>query len=1055
MQHRYRPPSQACVRGRFFPVVKQRRPSLRLLSRGVLLLVAQVALCGSVHAERLPVRQYTIADGLASGSVRRICQDKRGFLWLATNDGLSRFDGYQFTNYGVRDGLGRANLNDVVTDHRGRLWVATGGSGVSLLLDEKAAAQQGKKFSSFLLGPARDAFETNTVHRIIFDADNRMWCLTDAGLYRSKSSEIAAEQFERVSEPFPADTAHLSLDRQGNVWAAAKDILIRVTGGVVTSYQLWQEAGETKGYLNTRWIIGGVELADGRFLIATQKDIYEFTQPAQAKQRGAWRRLPLSLTPQQVIGAIHATSDGGLWIGTQQGLIRYRDGQQITYRIGNTPNPFNILTLFTERDGNLLIGTVQTGLLKLAGEAVAIYDASDGLQPVVDIYFLDATHDGRMVMHGRPVAVTACDETFIAGEKFIHFQPPPGFCVHGIKQDKRKNWWVLRWLPEKKTYRVLFIPGPQLDLHLGYELTVADGWVDGLYAEVFEDSEGNIWFRRQIDWFKKTGNVYRVEFTDSGRPRLHEVVNNVVASYMLRDRSGTLWMSEGYIFWRLRNGKKDTIEPGINSQQSWARGFYQDSKHRLWIYTQGQGVFMTEQPEAEQPRFTNYNVAHGLPSNYVAGMCEDDAGRLYLGTGRGLCVWDVTTGRSSIISFGDHAIGSAVRDLQKDQRGNIWASVVGAVVRVNPQLLPRVSNPLSVYFSQINIAGETLALGATGTTTLALPELSSARNNISIRFLSPNLRSENSVLYQYQLAGADNEWSAPSLQREVNFANLAPGRYQFKVRVLDDEGRLSPTEASLQFTILRPLWQRWWFVLLAALGIGLTALAFYRSRLKRVIELERVRTRIATDLHDDIGSSLTQIAILSEVSRQRVNGNENGLGDALAQIANTSRDLVDSMGDIVWAINPKRDRLRDLSQRMREFTSEVFTTRDIEFRFQGSAQNDDIKLDADVRRQLYLICKEAVNNVARHAQCSAAEVLFAVNDGHLVLVVQDNGQGLAGNGSRPHSGRGNGLDSMRARASALGGKFEITSQPQQGTTVKLTLPLDGRKRARWKKYLPV
>jgi signal transduction histidine kinase len=232
---------------------------------------------------------------------------------------------------------------------------------------------------------------------------------------------------------------------------------------------------------------------------------------------------------------------------------------------------------------------------------------------------------------------------------------------------------------------------------------------------------------------------------------------------------------------------------------------------------------------------------------------------------------------------------------------------------------------------------------------------------------------------------------------------------------------------------------------------GLTALGFYRSRVKRIVELERMRTRIATDLHDDIGSSLSQIAILSEVLRRRLGPEQNGVGESLAQIANTSRDLVDSMSDIVWAINPRRDRLSDLVQRMREFAGDVFTAREIEFSFHAPSDGRAVRLGADMRRQLYLIFKEAVNNAARHARCTEAEIEFEIAQDRLLLRVRDNGRGFDPNGDASTGRNGNGLASMRERARAMGGEIEITSQLNLGTAVKLNLPLDRRVGSRWRR----
>jgi signal transduction histidine kinase len=289
----------------------------------------------------------------------------------------------------------------------------------------------------------------------------------------------------------------------------------------------------------------------------------------------------------------------------------------------------------------------------------------------------------------------------------------------------------------------------------------------------------------------------------------------------------------------------------------------------------------------------------------------------------------------------------------------------------------------------------------------------------------------------------------------VNFANLAPGRYQFLVRAVNADGVASQTPARFSFTILPPFWRRWWFLTLAATLVGLAGYALHRYRVARLIELERMRTRIATDLHDDIGAGLSQIAILSEVSRQRLGKVQNGVNESLARIANTSRDLLDSMSDIVWAINPRRDRVSDLAQRLREFAGDVFTSREIEFSFRTPASGLEIRLDADVRRQLYLIFKEAVNNAARHSRCTQAEIEFEVAQDRLLLDVRDNGRGFDPNGDGATSRNGNGLVSMRERARALGGEIEINSQPNLGTAIKLNLPLGSRAGSRWRRHLLV
>jgi signal transduction histidine kinase len=313
------------------------------------------------------------------------------------------------------------------------------------------------------------------------------------------------------------------------------------------------------------------------------------------------------------------------------------------------------------------------------------------------------------------------------------------------------------------------------------------------------------------------------------------------------------------------------------------------------------------------------------------------------------------------------------------------------------------------------------------------------------------------------LEGADAEWGAPTEQRTVNYANLAPGSYRFLVRAADAFGHNSQTPATISFKILPPVWKRWWFLTLAAVLCGLTLFKLDRYRLarlderrraeealrrvkeERLRELERVRARIATDLHDDIGASLTQIVALSEVARQQSIDGQQAPPEQLAKITDVSNELVEAMSDIVWAINPKKDHLSDLAQRMRRFASDIFSSCGIKLSLRASDIDGDAQLGANVRREVFLIFKESVNNIARHSGCTEALVEFYSEGDRLVLKLSDNGKGFdpalpEDTGHETRRG-GNGLVSMRRRARELGGTFEISSSPGHGANIKLCVPL--------------
>jgi len=210
-----------------------------------------------------------------------------------------------------------------------------------------------------------------------------------------------------------------------------------------------------------------------------------------------------------------------------------------------------------------------------------------------------------------------------------------------------------------------------------------------------------------------------------------------------------------------------------------------------------------------------------------------------------------------------------------------------------------------------------------------------------------------------------------------------------------------------------------------------------------MLETEQLRTRIATDLHDDIGASLSRIAILSEVLAQRGDTKNAALVGQLSEIAGGARQMIMSMSDIVWAINPRHDHLRDLAQRMLRFASDVLSVREIEVVFQAPT-DPDLKLDAETRRQVFLIFKEAITNVARHSGCKRAEIELLRDQSVPVLSVRDDGRGL----DATKANAGNGLASMQMRAEMLGGKLAIESRAGMGTTIILRAPTGAKGRAR-------
>ena len=328
-------------------------------------------------------------------------------------------------------------------------------------------------------------------------------------------------------------------------------------------------------------------------------------------------------------------------------------------------------------------------------------------------------------------------------------------------------------------------------------------------------------------------------------------------------------------------------------------------------------------------------------------------------------------------------------------------------------------------------------------------EFSSGENNCRIDFACVSFRNTMEMRYQYRLDGVDTAWRSPTRDRSVTLAALGPGTYTFRVRAITGEGMLSVNEASLRFTIARPLWQRWWFLLGAFLLLAGGAALAVRFRVLRLVEIERIRARIAADLHDDIGSGLTRIALLSEVmtrqlhlgasahSKEHATPEEGpALHSSITRVGEISRELVDAMSDVVWSIDPKNDSLAKLSHRIKVFAVEMCEARDVALAFSAPAAQELLRPGSDACRCLLLVAKEAVKNAVMHSGCARATVALSFEQGALRMHVADDGKGF----DREKLARINGLENMRLRVEKAGGTFSIISSPGQGCDVRVSVP---------------
>jgi len=1041
---------------------------------GLSLALALFLTASSVSGQQLPVRTYTTADGLPRDLVLRIVRDSHGFLWFCTGDGLSRFNGYEFTTYGVEQGLPHPVINDLLETRRGVYWVATNGGGIARFNPSPSRNEQPPIRNLFTSYPVGDQPTSNRVNVLFEDRAGQVWAGTDGGLFRLDETNGQAN-FRRLSLNLAeldslVVVRALAEDREGSLWVGTQGL------GLVR----YLPDGRTVRYVNQSWPLGDIVESlmfdpEGRLWVAHRGGggliVFKpegassiaagdklLTRMLGGCARGA--RLPeqsvrLPSTPGEncryttadglasnfVFGGIHQSLDGRIWIGNDGGLTVFSDGRFRSYTTAQGLSSRSVWSAVEDRDGNLWLASA-TGAMKITWSGFTSFGKADGLSnaPVLSVF---ENQRGEVCVTGQE------GEPFINcfdGQRFTAVRPQvpreiKGFGWGGNQitfQDHGGEWWLPTFYGVYRFPRVMSLQQLAHTLPKAVYNQTRGALPGSDVFRLFEDSHGDIWIsiagtvRNSVRWERATES-FHVHSEADGLPP-----SSPPTAYR-EDAAGNLWLGfyEGGLA-RYRDGRFRLFTQSDGMPAGIVRALYLDHAGRLWAATGQGGVVRLDDPQADRPSFVVYTTANGLSSNGVSCITEDNLGQMYFGTARGLDQFDLQTKRVRHYTKADGLASNSVTVAFRDRQGALWFGTELGLSR----LIPRPDTPQQqppILISGLRIAGDSQPISALGETEVSGLVLNPTQNQLSIDFVGLGFAAGEGLKYQYKLVGANEEWSTPTDQRTINYASLSPGRYRFMVRAVTADGMISPTPATITFAILPPLWQRWWFITLALIFTGLFAAVLIRNRVARMIEIERVRTRIAADLHDDIGSGLSRIAILSEVARHQV-APDAPVGKPLSVIAGASRDLVDSMSDIVWAINPNKDQLSDLVQRMRRFASDLFTARQIEFTFAAPGEQRALKIGADLRRQVFLIFKEAINNIARHSACTEAVIEMRIENRWLMMKVVDDGPGF----DATQISEGLGLASMRARAQSLGGELQVISSHGNGTRVLLKVPWTGK-----------
>jgi len=976
---------------------------------------------------RLP---WSSADGLPNNTVHGLAQTADGFLWLGTPNGLARFDGVRFEEL--------PTTNIIGAPHRGVVaMTASRDGGLHLGTDRGAVISLNKG--------RRDVFVPDVelskpmIHSLTEDVEGAVWTCYRNGNVRKVAGGRSTQVGEAEGFPTGGEICSMTCEPDGRLWFLKRGQLGVWRGN---RFEVLQRVIGRAG----RVAVAG----DGGVWACVDFRLYKYKEGGTLADHGSFHpRLPGT-----EVSVMLESRNGILWIGTTfSGLYRY-DGKSFE-TVATTHQ--EIISLIEDAEGNIWVGMGGGGLNQVRPRAVTLETTEAGL-PVPTVSSLCEDRDGVIwaAMQNGALArnvdgrwsVIPNDATW-AGDAMAVAADPAGGVWVGTKTHRLQRWENGKFVPWGDTNRMksqtihTLVVATNNDLWLGEDSPVT---VQRLHNGVLQDFEvppdvrvirasaqdaaGNVWFGDSQGALLRAAGDRLVDETAAtmGSPQ------PIRCLYATPD--GSLWIGFSSLgVGRIKDGRYSAIRARQGLQDDGISQIVADDRGWLW-FGGDRGIFKVRQEELD-------------------GVCDGKLNRVR-SVNYGPAEYGLVEGRPSLqANFGNSPIALRSRD------GRIWLAMRTALAVIDPDTVPRSSRPPPVLLTRMAVGDRTVAtyggkLSVTSAGEPGVVELAGDRLGVK---LPPNHRPPrfdftalsfvgmDNILFRFRLDGFDDDWRETRKDRTAEYPRLPKGKYEFRVIACNSEGIWNDQGASLAFVVTPFFWQTWWFtsaVLLAFTGAVIAVVRYvsFRRLRARLLTLEqqaalyKERARIAKDIHDDLGASLTQISLLGELARQD-RETPAKVGDHVSVIQNTARRAVKSLDEIVWAVNPRNDTLAHFIDYTGQFALDYLRLAGIRCRLDLPEQVPARELSTDVRHNLFLVVKEAINNTVKYAQATELRLRIAASEDKLELTVEDNGRGFS---HPPEDGDTDGLRNMRQRMIDIGGQCWIQGRPGSGAKISITFP---------------
>jgi signal transduction histidine kinase/ligand-binding sensor domain-containing protein len=1000
-----------------------------LAAAGLLLCAYSSGLSAEANT-RFAVDVFGTAQGLPHSVVLALTQTRDGYLWVGTYGGLARFDGVQFAVFDENNtpGLTSSHISRLYEDRQTNLWVGTENGGINLVKDGKV--------SSVELVPGSSS---GRLKAICEDCSGAVMLYTDAGLlgrYRDGKVEVwppgsgagsfywglVAEDSGRLwvgtdsslvaLNPIPVVTDEVKLTRLNFLLASKRGGYWRLADGQIQKYKGDRPEGQPIAYpwtnpTNTPPVLAACEDLEGNLVVGTYgAGVYWFDVEGKhtriSTADGLSHNSVLSLTVDR---------EGCLWVGTNGGGLN-RVKRKFFEVVGALAGSV-VQSVCEDGQGGLWIGCNDKRVDHWIGGGVQQFRVLPSSLPP-DVNVDTTTLDVKAVFVCRPEGQLGGN--WVLAGTWCAF-PPRLF-----------HWESGRFAP----------------------LTLPDALIQSISA-IFQDRAGRLWLGTQ-------GGLLLVNDRKLFTTRDGLSANDVRA--VTDDLEGNIWVgTEGGGLNRLRDGHFTCFTRTNGLPGNSVSAVEVDAEGVLWVATSG-GL-----ARFQGGKWTNYSKKEGLASNSLGYLLEDGHGHLWIGSNAGLMrlkkaelnAFAETNGAPVSCRVYAEPDGLPATECSsgsqpgalRSRDGTLWFPTIQGLASLNPARLNLNTNPPPVVIESVIVAGE---LQGPDTLRSAPPHeitISPGKEGLEIRFASLSLAAPDKGRFKYQLEGYEAApIERPGTVREVLYSKLPPAQYRFKVTACNEDDVWDKDWASLSIRVLPPFWRTWWFLGLTTvclLGMIVGSVHYVSTQrlqhqlaaLRQKEALEKERARIARDIHDQVGASLTQLSLLAELVESDKHHPEEVEGHA-RQIEQTALETTRALDEIVWTVNPSNDTLDGLITYVCKYAQDYLALAALRYRLEVPPQLPNIPITPELRHNVFLAAKEAVNNIVKHSEATAAWLRLRLEPGRFTLEIEDNGRGLSPGAA--DKGR-NGLRNMRKRLEDVGGEFSIAPGAEGGTRVSLTAPL--------------